>query len=178
MPNLPPGSPGGESPVVVGKICGVYGIKGWVKILSYTRPRENLLEFDPWLIGSGITWRPARVLDRGVSGGAITVRLDAVADRTAARGLVGTEIAVERRQLPKLPPGQFYWSDLVGMRVVTGAGAEFGHVTGLMETGANDVLEVRAATGRILIPFVPGHVIKSVDVASGAIVVDWDPEYQ
>jgi 16S rRNA processing protein RimM len=178
MATLPPGSTGGESLVVVGKISGVYGIKGWMKVLSYTRPRENLLEFEPWLIARGGAWRPVRVLDNGVSGGAITVRLDAVGDRDAARQLVGAEIAVDRRQLRDLPQGQYYWSDLVGLRVVTSAGRDFGRVTGLMETGANDVLEVQAPTGRMLIPFVPGHVIKGVDLAAGSILVDWDPEYQ
>lgn len=179
MSNLPPGGPaGGGTVVVVGKISGVYGIKGWMKVHSYTRPRENLLEFEPWLIGRPGAWRPVRILDSGVSGGAITVQLDTVADRDAAQQLVGAEIAVERRQLADLPRGQYYWSDLVGLRVVNTAGTEFGRVNGLLETGANDVLDVQAPNGRLLIPFVPGHVVKSVDLAAGSILVDWDPEYQ
>jgi 16S rRNA processing protein RimM len=168
----------GETPVVVGKVSGVFGIKGWVKVLSHTRPRDNLLEFDPWLIHGAAGWEPCRVVDSGHSGGALTAKLDVVETRDAAQMLVGKEIAVHRSQLPRLPSGQYYWFELVGLRVVTGAGREFGQVTGLLETGANDVLEVAGAGKRILIPFVPGAVVEKVDRIAGSIQVNWDPEYQ
>jgi 16S rRNA processing protein RimM len=165
-------------PVVVGKVSGVFGIKGWVKVLSHTRPRDNLLDFDPWLIHGTAGWQSCRVLDSGHSGGALTAKLDVADTRDAAQGLVGKEIGVHRSQLPQLPAGQYYWFDLVGLRVVTGAGREFGKVTGLLETGANDVLEVEAAGKRILIPFVPGAIVEKVDPGAGCIQVNWDPEYQ
>ncbi|OGT80947.1 MAG: 16S rRNA processing protein RimM, partial [Gammaproteobacteria bacterium RIFCSPLOWO2_02_FULL_61_13] len=103
---------------------------------------------------------------------------DVAETRDAAQVLVGKEIAVQRTQLPRLPAGQYYWFELVGLRVVTGNGREFGQVTGLLETGANDVLEVEGASGRMLIPFVPGAVVEKVDRIAGCIQVDWDPEYQ
>mgnify|MGYP001578537247 CR=1 FL=1 len=178
MPAVQANTANGETPVVVGKVSGVFGIKGWVKVLSHTRPRDNLLDFDPWLIHGATGWQPCRVLDSGHSGGALTAKLDLAGTRDAAQVLVGREIAVYRSQLPRLPPGQYYWFDLVGLRVVTGAGREFGRVTGLLETGANDVLDVRGADTRILIPFVPGAVVEKVDRGAGYILVNWDPEFQ
>jgi len=175
---VPANTPDGETPVVVGKVSGVFGIKGWVKVLSHTRPRDNLLDFDPWLIHGADGWRSCRVLDSGHSGGALTVKLDAAQTRDAAQVLVGKEIAVQRSQLPRLPAGQYYWFELVGLRVVTATGREFGRVTGLLETGANDVLEVEGSGNRMLIPFVPGAVVESVDRGAGCIQVNWDPEYQ
>ena len=178
MSAAPPTVPGAQTPVVVGKVSGVFGIKGWVRVLSHTRPRDNLLEFDPWLIHAAAGWRPCRVVDSGHSGGALTVKLDLAETRDAAQVLVGQEIAVQRSQLPQLPAGQYYWFDLVGLRVITGSGVEFGHGTGLLETGANDVLEVEAVGKRLLIPFVPGAVVEKVDRTAGTIQVNWDPEYQ
>lgn len=177
MPPASPSATGRDAPVVVGKVCGVHGIKGGLKVLSYTRPRENLLGFDPWLLQGASGWQPCRLLSSGSSGGALTVRLDLVDTRTAAQGLVGREIAVRRDQLPDLAAGQYYWFELVGLRVVTGSGKEFGQVTGLLETGANDVLEVEGAGKRLLIPFVPGPVVEKVDIVAGKIQVNWDPEY-
>lgn len=178
MPVATPTVSGDSTPVVMGKVSGVYGIKGWVKVLSHTRPRDNLLDFDPWLIQGSSGWQPCRVLNSGQSGGALTVQLDLAATRDAAQLLVGKEVAVLRRQLPDLPQGQHYWSDLLGLRVVTSGGKELGLVTGLLETGANDVLEVVAEGNRLLIPFVPGVVVTNVDRGAGIIQVNWDPEYQ
>ena len=175
---MPANTSDGEMPVVVGRVSGVFGIKGWVKVLSHTRPRDNLLDFDPWLIQGAAGWQPCRVMDSGHSGGALTAKLDVVETRDAAQVLVGKEIAVQRSQLPRLPAGQYYWFELMGLRVVTGTGREFGQVTGLLETGANDVLEVEGEGGRVLIPFVPGAVVEKVDRATGRIQVNWDPEYQ
>ena len=175
---MPANTSDGETPVVVGKISGVFGVKGWVRVLSHTRPRDNLLEFDPWLIHGAAGWQPCRVMDSGHSGGALTAKLDVAETRDAAQVLVGKEIAVLRSQLPQPAPGQYYWFELVGLRVVTRAGREFGRVTGLLETGANDVLEVAGAGKRVLIPFVPGALVERVDLAAGCIQVNWDAEYQ
>jgi 16S rRNA processing protein RimM len=166
-----------ETPVVVGRICGAFGTRGWVKVVSYTRPKGNLLEYRPWLLGGDAGWRSCQILDAGRSGSTLIVYLDAATTRTAAQGLVGLDIAIRRDQLPVLPAGQYYWSDLVGMRVVDIGGRAFGYVTGLIETGANDVLEVQGAPGRLLIPFVPGPIVDRVDMDAGEIRVRWDPEY-
>jgi 16S rRNA processing protein RimM len=89
---------------------------------------------------------------------------------------MGAEIAVEREQLPETGPEEYYWTDLEGLSVVCQDGTELGRIDHLMETGANDVLVVIGERER-LIPYIPGQVIKSVDLENGRMVVDWDPEF-
>jgi len=88
----------------------------------------------------------------------------------------GQEIAVRREQLPAAEEGEYYWVDLVGLRVETLDGSELGRVDHLMATGANDVLVVEGERQR-LIPFVTGHIVKDVDLDAGVIRVDWQADY-
>lgn len=165
----------GDGYIVLGRIAGVHGIAGWVRIHSFARPRENILNFDPWYLRDGAGWRRVRVAAGRAAAGRIHARIDGVADRDTARQLQGLEIAVRREQLPPTVPGEFYWADLIGLRVVDDAGTELGRVTGLRETGANDVLVVEGAR-RLLIPFVAGVSVREVDLEQGMIRVDWAPE--
>ena len=102
-------------------------------------------------------------------------RLDGCHGRDEADGYRGCEIAVERSRLPETEDGEYYWTDLVGLRVVTGDSVDLGEVGHMMETGANDVMVVRGGIER-LIPFLPGTVVRSVDVERGVVAVDWHPD--
>ncbi|HEB76976.1 MAG TPA: 16S rRNA processing protein RimM, partial [Methylothermaceae bacterium] len=98
--------------------------------------------------------------------------------RDQAEALKGAQISIAREQLPDLPPGEYYWTDLIGLRVIDTEGRDLGQVANLLETGANDVLIVRGAGRReILIPWIRDRVIRKVDLAAGRIEVDWDPDY-
>ena len=158
--------------VTLGRIGGVYGIKGWLKVHSYTEPRDNIVDYSPWLLLRGDERREACVMDARTAGGRVIVKLGGVDDRDAAREWVGAEIAVERRQLPPCGPGEFYWSDLEGLEVRTLRGEVLGKVDHLLATGGNDVLVLAGETER-LIPFVWDSVIRSVDLDAGVIVADW-----
>jgi len=137
---------------------------------------EQLLAYSPWQLGRGSGWQPY-VLEAGrAHGPGLVAKLARVEDREQARALVGANIAVERSQLPALTDDEYYWTDLVGLGVVTRDGRELGQVTGLMETGANDVLVVGGERER-LIPYIPGQVVLRVDTRAGRIEVDWDPEF-
>jgi len=160
-------------PVVLGRISGLFGVKGWVKVYSYTEPREAVLEYRRWLLSVKDGWREATVAEGQRHGKTIIARLDGYVDRDQAAELIGTEIAVPRDELPEAEEGRFYWSDLEGLRVVHRDGTELGRVAYLLETGANDVMVVQGEQER-LIPFVMGEVILGVDLASGRIDVDWE----
>lgn len=162
--------------VVVGKITGVYGVKGWLKLYSHTEPPENIFSYSPWLINLGGAWRPVKVLEHRAHGKGIVVHLEAYDDRDLSQKLVGTEIAIMREQLPPAAPGEYYWADLIGLKVVTQSGVELGCVEQLLETGANDVLVVSGDRER-LIPFVIDEFVKQIDLKQGIIRVDWDPEF-
>lgn len=160
--------------IVVGRIAGVYGLNGWVKVVSETDPRDGILGYAPWLIGPEAT--PRRLSERKLHGKGMIVRLDGCDDRDAAAQLVGQEIAVTREQLPPPRPDEFYWFDLEGLAVVTIAGVDLGRVDHLFSTGVNDVLVVKGERERLL-PFAWGDVVKDVDFERGRIEVDWDPDF-
>lgn len=161
--------------VLVGRISGLFGVKGWVKVYSATRPRENLFDYAPWLIQMDDGWREFRVLEWRAQGKGLVARLKGVDDRDQAAALLQRDIMIRREQLPALDEG-WYWIDLIGLEVSTVSGERLGRVESLMETGANDVLVVAGERQR-LIPFTPGHAVREVDMQSGRIVVDWDPDF-
>lgn len=164
----------GSSRVLVGRIAGVYGLKGWVKILSETDPRAGIFGYSPWLVGPDAV--PRRVVESKEHGKGLIARLDGCVDRDQAARLVGQEIAIHRAQLPPPRPDEFYWLDLEGLAVVTTDGIELGRVDHLFSTGVNDVLVVKGERERLL-PFAWGDVVKDVDFERGRIEVDWDPEF-
>lgn len=165
--------------VVVGKVGSAYGIKGWIKVHSFTDPIENILQFNAIYLrdsSRGSPWVVRNIAQGRVHGKGIVMQLEEMTDRNQAELLRGQEIAVKRNQLPEPEAGEYYWIDLLGLKVITTDNVELGVVDSFMETGANDVLVVKGDRER-LIPFVMEHVVKQIDPETGVIVVDWDPEF-
>ncbi len=158
--------------VVLGKVMAAYGIKGWLKVYSYTRPAENIVSYSPWTLRTQTRTLPVAVLEGRMQGKGVIVRLDGITDREAASNLRGAEIRIVGEQLPALPTGQFYWHELLMLDVINLAGERLGRITGIKETAANDVLVVEGQR-RCLIPWVYAHYIKAVDLAAGELRVDW-----
>ena len=162
--------------VILGRVSGLYGVKGWVKVYSDTGPRENILKYKPWYLRRHGEWLPYEVEQGRLQGKGIVAKLVGCDDRDQAAELLQTEIAVLREQLPRLRSGVYYWSDLVGLAVVTTEAVELGSIDHLFETGANDVLVVKGDRER-LIPFIKEQVVIEVDLHAGRMVVDWDPDF-
>ncbi|WP_455211497.1 ribosome maturation factor RimM [Kaarinaea lacus] len=170
--------------IVVGKISSPYGIKGWVKVFSFTDPVENILQYQPWFIKQKGIWKTVAVEQGRLHGKAVVAHFETINDRDGAEQLKGCEIAIMRQQLPAAEPGEYYWIDLIGLQVINQQGIVLGVVDHLMETGANDVLVVRDKEQsdkhggqERLIPFVLNEFIKSVDLESKTIHVDWDADF-
>ena len=159
--------------MILGRISGLFGVRGWVKVHSYTEPREAVLDYDSWLLSGNGGWQAARVAEGQRHGKTVIARLEGYDDRDQAAALIGTEIGVPRAALPEAGEGSFYWSDLEGLRVMHRDGTELGRVDHLLATGANDVMVVRGDRER-LIPFVIGPVVLEVDLSHGVIRVDWE----
>ena len=166
-----------ERLVLLGRIVAVHGVRGEVKLESFTEPREQIFRYRPWLLrGPAAELTVERARGRG-QGKGLVAELPGVADRDAALALVGAEIRVPRAALPEPAPGEYYWFDLEGLEVATLQGVPLGRVSHLVATGANDVLVVRDGERERLIPFIPGHFVSRVDLDEGRITVDWDPEF-
>ncbi len=162
--------------VTLGKISGVFGVKGWVKVHSFTDPRDSIVEFDPWILRSGDSDDIVVVESGKPHGRTVIAKLEGIDDRDRALEVVGAEIAVEREALAPCEPGEYYWTDLVNHEVVTEAGVVLGKLDYLFETGGHDVMVVAGDRQR-LIPFVTDEIVLEVDMENRVIVVDWDPTY-
>ena len=161
--------------VLLGRIVGVFGIAGWVKVESFTEPRENILRYRPWIVVHGGQETEVSKPEGRTQGKGFVAKLPQAEDRDQAAALVGAEIHVDRAQLPKAAEGEIYWADLEGLEVVLEDGTVLGKVSHLFPTGANDVIVVRGAKER-LIPYV-NDVVKAVDLDAKRITVDWDPDF-
>lgn len=162
--------------ICVGKISGQFGIKGWVKVFSYTDPRENILNYSPWQLIKGKESREISVVDGKRHGETVIACLEQINNREDATGLCGWDIYINFSQLPETEDNEYYWADLVGLRVETTQGVYLGDVDHLLETGANDVLVLKGERER-LIPFLQGQTIIKIDLEKGIMIVDWDPEF-
>lgn len=163
--------------ILVGKVSGVFGIKGWVKVFSYTQPRERIFGYSPWLLANNGELTSTKVLETRQQGKSLVARLQGIETREQAEALIGAEIKIERNQLPPLEPGEYYWQDLIGLTVENLADQCLGRIAEMMETGANDVMIVRDENREILIPWIRDQVVKQVDLEAGKVQVDWDPDF-
>jgi 16S rRNA processing protein RimM len=161
--------------VVMGRIAGAFGIKGWVKVQTFTQSVDSLIEYPTWWLARAEGWRENKIEEAAVHGRMVIAKLSGIEDRDAAAQLRGCEVAVPRSELPANRPGEYYWSELIGLRVTNLQGVLLGRVGKLLETPAQQVLLVEGERER-LIPFIESVVV-SVDVAGGSLVVDWDADF-
>ena len=185
--------------VTLGRITGVYGVKGWLKVFSYTDPMETIVDYSPWFIRpegrSKQQWNKVKLESGKRHAKTVVVKFADCNDRDLAMTYIGMEIAIEKSQLESLKgKDEYYWHDLFGLRVINQQNIELGIVKELMETGVNDVLVVlsevegddseaadseKTDSGKreILIPWTMHNAIVSVDLEKGVIEVDWDAEF-
>ena len=163
--------------LLLGKFHGAFGVKGELKLESFTDPPERIFKYLPWTLrdaqGRERTCADAR--GRATAKG-VVARVEGIEDRDAADAMRGTQVWVPRSTLPPPGPGEYYWVDLEGLRVENLEGVAFGTVSHLFATGANDVLVVQGDRER-MIPFVEPDFVKSVDFDAGLVVVDWDADF-
>ncbi len=161
--------------VIMGRIVSLFGLQGWVKVLSYTEPRTALLDYQPLYRHTAEGWLPLDLEQSRLQGKGMVAKFAGFDDRDAAAGLVQQDLGVNRDQLPAVADDEVYWADLHGVQVVTREGQVLGTISHLFDTGANDVMVVRGERERLL-PFIP-QVVEDVDLATGIVRVDWDPEF-
>ena len=183
--------------VILGRITGVYGVKGWVKVFSYTDPMEAIVDYSPWFIRAEnrspgrinrAPWTKVKLKAGKRHAKTVVAKLENCNDRDTAMTYIGTEVAIEKQQLEELTEkDEYYWRDLIGLRVINQQDVELGVVKSLMETGANDVLVVvseiepedgsEKKTIERLIPWTMNNAIVAVDLEQKIIEVDWDPDF-
>ena len=179
--------------VTVGRITGHFGVQGWVKVKSYTRPIEQIFDYPEWYLSEAESGRnrsswvtparqgPLKLQSWQARGKSLTACFCDIKSRNDAEEYIGKVIEIPEQALPELDRGEFYWSQLVGLQVFNTEGVHLGQVDHLLETGANDVLVVTNSneTGdpvERLLPWIE-QVVERVDLAEGKMVVNWDEEF-
>ena len=164
--------------ILLGRLHGGFGVRGEVKLESFTEPPAAILRYQPWTLRDAQGRESVVTGARGrETGKSVVAVLPGVDDRDAADALRGAEIHVDRACLPPPKPGEYYWVDLEGLRVATVDGVDLGTVSHLFPTGANDVLVTRGGDRERMIPFVVPDYVVSVDFDAGVVTVDWDPDF-
>ncbi|AUC87812.1 MULTISPECIES: ribosome maturation factor RimM [Alteromonas] len=166
--------------VIVGKIGAPYGVKGWVKINSYTEKPEGIFDYTPWFLGEE---KKCSIDQWRTHGKSLVAKIEGVDNRDDAESIKNLDICINASQLPDLGDDGIYWRELTGMKVVTTQGYDLGVVKEVFNTGANDVIHVKANVGDAfgqkerLVPFVFDEVVQEVDKEAKVIKVDWDPGF-
>jgi 16S rRNA processing protein RimM len=158
--------------IELGIVGAPFGVRGWVKLHSYTEPPDRLLEHRSLKLRLGGAWRSYTIEASGRSGSGLTVKLAGVADRDAAQALRGAPVGVSRGELPPRDAKDFYRADMIGCEVVNLAGARLGVVEYFVEIPAH-VLMVVHGEREYWVPAVPKH-LRRVDLAARRVVVDWE----
>lgn len=160
--------------ITIGKIGTTYGVHGWLKIYPFTEVSSSILDYRPWfLLDAQGHFEPVKIEDTKIHGINVLVKFINFDSKEAARTLTNKKIAIKRSQLPKLNPGEYYWSDLIGLTVINQSGETLGKVISLIETGSNDVLIVKGKIEQA-IPYLP-EVIVNIDLYQAEIHVKWEP---
>lgn len=160
--------------IELGNISGFFGVKGWVKLFSHTRPRDSIKQYQQFYLGdnkTAITFTQIKQSGKNIIG-----HIDGVDSRETAESYLGETLYIKRSDLPELT-NEYYWHELIGLSVINQQGETLGKITEMMETGANDVMVIKSEQGEeILIPYAVSHFVLSVDLDKGELQVDWDSE--
>lgn len=182
-----------EDLVEVGYVGAAYGIRGWIKVQPHAQDAEALLNARRWwllavprpgLAGSADTGVPPlclKIAQAREHSGTVVAQAAGVADRNLAEALKGRRVWVRRADFPAPQENEFYWVDLIGCAVSNESGESLGEVSGLIDNGAHQILQVACTLpdgkpGERLIPFVDAY-LREVDTAARRIVVDWGLDY-
>lgn len=161
----------------MGRVVAPYGVLGWLKIHPDTEVFDSLLDYKTWWIGKDNDWRELAVKEAKIHNDVLVVKLQGIDDRDAAVACKGKQIAVLRALLPKLEGEEYYWSDLIGLSVKNQQNVDFGKITDVFATGANDVVVAKSDDGvERLIPYI-AQAILEVDLDAKTMLVDWDADF-
>jgi 16S rRNA processing protein RimM len=164
-----------ESSIIMGQVGGTFGVKGWLKVNSFSRPTDKIIDYIPWQLRNTQQTFVVDLVEAKPHGKGLVVRFDGFDDRDAAQELRGMEIVVSRAHLPAPESERFYWADLEGLLVKNLAGHKLGRIEQMLDAGAADVMVI-VGDQRILIPFVMHDTVVKVDLNAGCLEVDWDPD--
>ncbi|TDR19487.1 ribosome maturation factor RimM [Marinicella litoralis] len=162
-----------EDLITVGKITGHYGVKGWLKVFSYTQPMENIANYAHWYVGGELI----KGIKAKKHGKTMVAYFKGMDNRECSQKYIGLEVEISAKELGQLPENEYYWMQLIGLEVSDLDGRVLGVLDSMFETGANDVIVLKDAEGtEHLIPYILGGTVIQVDLVNNTMTVDWQIE--
>ena len=156
--------------ILIGRILGPHGLKGEVKIKSFTEAPLDLASYGAVIASDG---RKFALEHERLQGDVVVASIKGLADRTSAESLRGLDLYVDRADLPATDEDEFYHSDLIDLPVVDASGAEVGRVIAFHNFGGGDVMEVKRGAASVFVPFTVA-MVPTVDVKGGRVVLSSD----
>jgi 16S rRNA processing protein RimM len=176
LPSKVSPQPADKDLVVMARIAAPFGIKGWLKLQTFTQEPDSLDAYASWLVKAPSGWEEWELEEFAVNAKGAVAKLKGCDDRSQAELIAKRDIAIPRESLDEAGDGEHYWIDLIGAEVVNPLGERLGKIETLMETGANDVLVVKLGTEELLIPFIADVIVK-VDRVARVVTVNWSKDY-
>ena len=164
-----------EKKLLVGKINGFFGVQGWVKIFSYTKPRKNILEYQPWYFLDNETYKVIEITSGREQSKTIVAQVKGINNRDEALQLIGKDLYINKDRLPEIDNDAHYWHELTGFRVINKNEVDLGIVDYFVDTGSNHVLVTKGDTEH-WIPYIEPFLV-SIDKHKKVISVDWDENF-
>jgi len=157
--------------IPVGKICATHGIRGHLKLHSYSGNIESL-QFSETvtLKGKDGTLKELGLKTVSPHAGGFIIALDGLNGINLVQPLVGSELCLRREQLPETAEGEYYWRDLIGITVITDQGMVLGPIADIFETGSSDIYVVRGSNKEYLIPAI-ADVISEIDIKGNRMII-------
>ena len=166
--------------VVLGRLFAPYGVKGWLHLRPFGDDPASWKRMPQWWLaredGPNAQWNTAKLSGLRQHGGGWVVKIEGVDTCDAAEAMAGCYVGAPRAALPSTTKNEYYWTDLIGLKVLNKQGEVLGVIESIIETGANDVVKLRDGDTVRLLPFIE-QVVTNVDVASGQMTVDWQADW-
>lgn len=176
LPEEPRSEDVGESLIVMGRVTGAFGVRGWIKVQPYTEAPGSLARYPSWWLGEAGERQEFEVAECEVHGDHLVARLAGCDDRDHAARLKGREIAIPRAAFPPAGEDEVYWTDLIGVKVSNLQGHELGEVVDVFSNGAHEVLRIVRDGEERLLPFVDA-VVHALNVPARRMEVEWGVDW-
>lgn len=163
----------------LGKINGFWGVNGWLKVFSYTDPKEDITQYKKLNLHSNGSMKSLQVEQARMQAKTIVIKFVGYDSREQAEALLGSVVSINKQDLPELEEDEFYWHELIGLNVFNLQQKQLGIVDSMLATQADDVLVIKSADAEkreYLIPFVMEYFVCEVDLENRRIIVDWEFE--
>jgi len=160
--------------VIIGRFGTPHGVRGDIRVHSFTQPFSNILEYQPWIVTLNDELLDLKISQHRQHNDQFLVHVEGYDDRDKVRALTNANIEVDREILPKLSESEHYWLDLIGLEVINKESTSLGTIDHLLETGSNDVIVAVKDDKECYIPYLD-DVILDINHETGTMKVDWEP---